>query len=43
MRNKRFLMVLVVALVVVALPAIGLAAGGAFVDDDTSIFEGDIN
>ena len=43
MRNRRSLLVLVAALVVVALPAVGLAAGGAFVDDDMSIFEGDIN
>jgi len=43
MRNRLPVLLIAVALMVVALPAIGMAAGGSFVDDDTSIFEGDIN
>lgn len=43
MRKRLPTFLVVLALVVVALPAVGMAAGGLFVDDDTSIFEADIN
>jgi hypothetical protein len=41
--KRLFVMLTVVALLAVAIPAIGIAAGGAFIDDESSVFEGDIN
>ena len=41
-RNKLLVFVAVVALAIAAVPAVVLAVGGTFIDDDTSIFEADI-
>lgn len=42
-RKRMLILMAVIALLVATIPAIAIAAGGAFTDDDTSIFEGDIN
>jgi hypothetical protein len=42
-RKRMVILLAVIALVAIALPAVAVAAGGAFVDDESSVFEADIN
>ena len=42
-KNRLLIIITIAALALLAIPTVVSAAGGAFVDDETSVFEGDIN